>query len=879
MKRILRIAVSFACIVSCTAETLSDTATVPSDRGPAAEPEVSRTAQENFRGMLPGKALVYVSEELAEQLEKKASEPAEWSLLKKEIKLTGSERLFPDAGEYEPRTRREGLHRWYIVDYSRDIAPESAIETIGAVPGIQSAEPCRVIRQHVAVNDPHWSKMWGMNNTTYPGYDVNCKPVWDNYTMGRSNVTVAVVDGGFQLNHPDLAANVAASGHYNYVDNNTTIYQHFHGTHVAGTIGAVNNNGTGVTGIAGGNAAAGQLGVKLLSLQVFKTLDNGQDASAANFSRALKEAADKGALISQNSWGHYFDFNEDGQITGYELTYARNAHENPERSFTQAVDYFNKYAGCDNDGNQKASSPMKGGVVIFAAGNEDIPYGSPGNYDGCLSVGAINRNGTRAYFSNYGEWVDICAPGVDVYSTYLSGQYTYMSGTSMACPHASGVAALVLSHLGGPGFTADELRARLTTGAKAIAPSTGSKPIGPLVDAMGAINMNASGKRPDKIEDAKAAAVGHNLTVDFTSNGAYAYMAIAGRQKSAVANADLYNPSSALVTATRIASASDTQGTPMSILLAGLAPDTDYYVTVVAYSYDKKFSPLSDIQTIRTGQNQKPVYNISDYPVGGFSFPHHSIVSLPVTFRDPDGDAMTVTFKTSGRASLDPNNGSEGLYNFKLMCPLAAPGSYTATLEVKDEVGASTRGTIFYTILPNTAPEKVKDFEVVLLESETASAEIKLGEYFSDPDGEPLFFRATSMDAKVASATVDDDGKLTVSAVSSGVCTVQIVAEDHESERVEAPLTVLVRPKDSPEVFMSGSNIVTGGNLTVIPGIEESLTRVRLISATGAVVYSKEAVCSAASPIVIGTDSLAPGIYGLEVVYKKKTYTFNIVKR
>lgn len=858
---------------------MPETLPAPVQNGAGEVTAAPESGQQPAAGLEPGVALVYVSEELAGELEKGDSRTAEWQLLTRKLSVRTATRLFPDAGEFEPRTRAEGLHRWYVLHYDKEVETTSARRLIEAVPGVQRMEPGRRIRCCVTPNDTYWNRMWGMNNTTYPGYDVNCKPVWDSYTMGNSSVTVAVVDGGFQLTHPDLAANVATTGHYNYVDENTTIQQHFHGTHVAGTIAAVNNNGIGVTGIAGGNFTAGKAGVKLLSLQVFKTLDNGQSTSAYDFSRALKEAADRGALISQNSWGHYFDFNDDGQITGYELTYARQAHENPERSFTQAVDYFNKYAGCDNNGNQLSTSPMKGGVVIFAAGNEDIPYGSPGNYDGCVSVGAINRNGSRASFTNYGDWVDVCAPGVDVYSTYLSGQYTYMSGTSMACPHVSGVAALIVSYFGGQGFTADELRTRLIGGAKTIGATSGSKPIGPLVDALGSFQMNAGGVVPEQVSDAKVSPAGHNLRVEFTSTGAYAYLVLAGKSRQAVANANFSDPASNLVTATKIASSADGAGTPQSVTLAGLAPDTEYYVGVVAYSFDRKYAPLSEISRAQTGQNEKPVIEIPDYPADGFRFAHHSIISLPVRFTDPDGDAISVTFKTGGRASLDPNNGSQEYYNFKLMCPLSSPGDYSATVEVADEVGAKTRGTIKYTVLPNTAPQMIKDPGILLIEDMSRPGTLSLNDYFSDPDGEELFFRATSLDPKVATVSLEEGGAVTVTPLSQGVCKIKISAEDHENERVEGYATVLVRPQGAPEVFLSGNTVLSGGSLTVIPGLEESRTRIRLISSSGVIVYSAEGNYSAATPVEIDMDRIAPGIYTLEILYKDQTYNYTIVKR
>lgn len=886
MKRLFTINLCLLLALACTREmTQPEVTSFASQAGEVTTAVVPAPAQES-RCTIPGAAIIYAGEELADQLgegmttDSLIQESEEMAYLVKRLGAKSFTRLFPDAGEYEPRTRAEGLHRWFIVEYDPNISISQAKPFLEAFPGIQSVEPNYVIKQAVNINDPYWNQMWGQNNTRYAGYDVNCKPVWDDYTMGNPNVVVAVVDGGFQLNHPDLAANAASSGHYNYVRRNTTITQHFHGTHVAGTIGAVNNNGVGVTGIAGGNSQAGKPGVKLLSLQVFETNSDGSTSSASSFATALKEAADKGAHISQNSWGYNFDFDDNGRIEGSELTYARNAHQNPERSFTQAVDYFNKYAGCDNNGNQLSGSPMKGGLVIFAAGNDDIPYGAPGNYDGCISVGAMSINGSRASFSCYGDWVDICAPGVDVMSTYLSGRYASMSGTSMACPHVSGVAALILSYFGGQGFTADELRARLLGGATEIAASTGSKPIGPLVNAYGSFRMNGNTGIPGQVTSIEAVPVGHNIRVDFEATDGYAYQVMASTHKSDLQDADYQNLPSGVVSATRISSASDTPGTPMSVMLAGLKPSTDYYVAVVAYSFDKKFSPLSEIKQTRTAENQKPVITIEDYPEGGYKFRHHDIVSIPVTVSDPDGDAMTVSFDAkSSRAVLESNNGSSELYNFKLMCPLVAgSGSSNSVVKVSDEVGATSMRTIQFTVLPNTAPEQIKDIPVQLLQKKKDVVSIDLEEYFQDPDDEPLVFRASSMDEEVALAEVSD-GILNITAVSQGVCAVKVTASDHAGELVSVDVTVLMREEGTPEVFLSGETVLKSGSITIITGVDESPSIVRIISASGVVVYSWSGLLSAVNPLEIKLDGLAPGIYTLEVTYKGQVNTYTIVKR
>jgi len=447
-------------------------------------PTEAEIAEARELSYVPGVSVIKFDEETAAALEEQGSE-----LLGK-YGITSAERVFEYAGEYEERTRREGLHRYYRVTFDAERPVTKASADMGDIPGAESVEPVRKIRRRAIFNDPYLSNQWHYINSKYDNADINVEPVWKKYTTGSSDVIVAVVDGGVQVDHPDLDVIPAGSdGSRNFVSKNYTITSDDHGTHVAGTIGAINNNGKGVCGIAGGDYASGVAGVRILSCQIFSGNKSASDTQILN---AIKWGADHGALISQNSWGYYADSNEDGYVSSAELVAYKS--ESISSSDQAAIDYFIKYAGCDANGNQKSGSKMKGGVVFFAAGNENIDYDIYGAYEPIVSVGAFGSSGKKASYSNYGSWVDLGAPGGDsdgVWSTLPNGKYGntisedgyyyYMEGTSMACPHASGVAALIVSYFGGDGFTCDDLKDRLI----GMAPSfTTDQKIGRKLDAL-----------------------------------------------------------------------------------------------------------------------------------------------------------------------------------------------------------------------------------------------------------------------------------------------------------------------------------------------------------------------------------------------------------
>ncbi|QOI96041.1 MAG: S8 family serine peptidase [Flammeovirgaceae bacterium] len=397
--------------------------------------------------------------------------------LGEKYKAVSLNRIFPEAGIFEEAHRAYGLHLWYEIRFRKDLKLAKALSDYRKFQHFEYVDECKpytsvwseISEQPIlesGSNDPLFANQWHFNNTGQgggtPGADIKLLDAWKKET-GSSNVIVAIIDAGIQLTHPDLTGALwvnpgeipgnriddDGNGYvddvhgYNFADNSSFIEGHFHGTHVAGTIGAVTNNGLGVSGIAGGSGSYN--GARLMSCVGFGTIFTG------GFEAAMVYAADNGAVISQNSWG------------------------GGSRAIETAINYFVNRAGMDNRASQFhqniQTGPMAGGLVIFAAGNSntsDPNMGYPASYPKVLAVASTDRDDKKSSFSNYGTWVDISAPGSNVFSTYTGNNYAYLSGTSMACPHVSGVAALVISKLQGPGLVPADVWNRLRLSARTI---------------------------------------------------------------------------------------------------------------------------------------------------------------------------------------------------------------------------------------------------------------------------------------------------------------------------------------------------------------------------------------------------------------------------
>lgn len=449
------------------------------------------------------------------------------------VQLVALRPVFRTSPQHQARHAAWGLDRWYEAIYQPAPQQPTLAASLGPLADLEYVVPARLVRHHgqppprtvahaldsLVHNDPLFPRQWHLDNPPQD-HDIRA-PEAHALTTGHPSVVVQVIDTGLDLTHPDLlgalwvnADEIPGNGldddengyvddvhGYNFADDrpeidlvDPQILDNSHGMHVAGLLAARNNNRIGVSSIAGGDGRPDS-GIRIMMGVTFGT---GPRVDGP-FAEAIVYGADNGAVISNNSWGY----------------------ENPgifSPILRDAIDYFTAMAGRDGQ------APMQGGLVIASAGNNasNLDY-YPAYFDNVVAVAATTRLDERAPASNFGPWVDLAAPGGtggpdDLLSTVhtLQGSYGTFSGTSMAAPLVSGVAALIVSHT--PGLRAEEVRTRLRQTGRPIPGAS----IGRRLDAFQAL-VGADVIPPAQIVRLEATTeqplVGNTVTLSWTAVG------------------------------------------------------------------------------------------------------------------------------------------------------------------------------------------------------------------------------------------------------------------------------------------------------------------------------------------------------------------------
>ncbi|EFC68600.1 peptidase, S8/S53 family [Prevotella sp. oral taxon 317 str. F0108] len=827
------------------------------------------------------------------------------------------ERVFKPAGIYEKRTIAEGLDRWYTIyfDESKDVA--EVLQQFNKAAGVEYAErvlpiarpkftakpytgPAPQTRNQPtasAFNDPLLAKQWHYYNDgsvsphAKKGADCNLKPVWEKYTTGKSNVIVAVVDGGIDITHEDLVDNlyinekekngqagVDDDGNgfvddvygYNFVEAKDVVGGTIqpdndgHGTHVAGTVAARNNNGKGVAGVAGGNGTPDS-GVRLMSCQIFRGKDEQGDAAAA-----IKYAADNGAVICQNSWG----YSSTSGVTAM------------PKLLKEAVDYFIKMAGCDENGQQRANSPMKGGVVVFAAGNENKEFAAyPACYPPAVSVSAMAWNFAKASFSNYARWITIMAPGGDqdtfgteggilstVPKSKVPSGYAYFQGTSMACPHVSGIAALIASYFGRQGFTNDELKSRLITAYRPF----NIDELNPAYKGKlgkGYIDAEAAFESDTKIAPEKVGTL--TLTPDFVD--ITAEWSIAKDEDKTAAFYRLYISPNDL-TAENIKDMSFKEingmghslGEKLRFTFNNLQDNKAYSIAVVAVD---RWGNLSEpaIQKCTTKLNHAP--EVTNFPEEVIELNNNERKTFSFNVADPDGHNWDI--RAIGETKGVSYSINQATVTVSIV-PVLQAGSYTCTFVLTDDLGAKSEKSFTFKVIPYMPPKLEQPFAHYIIGLDEGPLNISLKGHYTG-SGNQLSYKANVANGGIASVQVSND-QLQIKPLARGVTRVSVLASDGHQTSSDGSFQIRVVERKSAPVYAvypipakKDINALLNPEVTQAEFVISSTVGEQLMSAT--VTPDKNNVAK------LDLSKLRPGTYKLTVHTSKGNHTQMFIKR
>lgn len=866
------------------------------------------------------------------------------------------EQIFDMTSEYASLKRAHGLDRWFVVkfDKSKDVAEvlkelnddpaiEKAHGSVRIVP--EEASYASVTRapiqpgQLTAANDgkgymnfsdPYLQYQWHYTTTNdvyqtfKTGADIDLFPAWQKET-GDPHVVVAVMDSGIDFTHEDLTGSAwegkdpktgetihgrnfwaAETGN----GNPNEIIPGGHGTHVAGTIAARNNNGIGVCGVAGGNGNPNS-GVRLMSCEIYGHDDKNETATTDYIVKAFEFAAENGASVMNCSWGYGFDRKKYLNNENFQSIFKHQFD-----LLKEGINYFTDYAGCDPQGKKKPESYMKGGLIFFASGNDaqyDIDM-IPASYNRVVAVGAINSMGIPTDYMNKGPWVDVLAPGGttdagEVYKGVLSTvpknfvnlstgpypntdftlpdnpDYAYAQGTSMATPHVTGIAALVVSKFGrnNPNFTNDDLRRRILGAVKPASPYA-VKSDANLAGKMGVGFIDADFALSDA-ETVKPEAPVVTVT-DYSADAEKGYYDAQINWK-VTADEDALNPQhTAFSYDIRLYKKADqTQpiqslmrysyempvGTPMEQTFTGLETDVDYVVKVVACD---RFNNRSQEATagFRTRLNHAPVFTETiDEPLRLLDTQSFYHKLLPV--KDEDGHSWTYTTSELPQGVELKRSGN----TFDLLIKVGKPGKYAFEVTLTDQLGGQTIQKFAYEVVAHTAPTVTNVLGDVSLFEQGEPIHINLADAFTAMSGRKMSFQAVSDDEEVVKAAVNGS-ELTLTPGRKGTANLTVTAVDG-NKRTSATVKVRVTDRNAPDAHAvypipahSYIKVLMRSNVDKVHVIVTSVHGQKLIEET-------LPPDSRTHEITLGIDRLVPGTYYLLLKTARLTSKHTFIKK